>query len=101
MTSVGVVIWSEPFIQDRFAEVPFAGCGSQITVFSAPNYCDEMNNKGAFIRLAWIYKHLNWGRQTSFEPQIYFAFTNVERIPALPFIRVTRYGLLCFDAVQG
>lgn len=24
----------------------------QITVFSAPNYCDEMGNKGAFIRYA-------------------------------------------------
>lgn len=25
----------------------------QITVFSAPNYCDEMGNKGAFIRYAY------------------------------------------------
>ena len=24
--------------------------GRVITVFSAPNYCDQMNNKGAFIR---------------------------------------------------
>lgn len=25
--------------------------GQLITVFSAPNYCDQMGNKGAFIRL--------------------------------------------------
>ncbi len=25
--------------------------GRVITVFSAPNYCDQMNNKGAFIRM--------------------------------------------------
>ena len=26
--------------------------GYCITVFSAPNYCDQMGNKGAFIRFA-------------------------------------------------
>jgi serine/threonine-protein phosphatase 5 len=25
--------------------------GRVVTIFSAPNYCDQMGNKGAFIRL--------------------------------------------------
>jgi len=29
----------------------FEHSGKLITVFSAPNYCDQMGNKGAFIRL--------------------------------------------------
>ncbi|CAM9931298.1 unnamed protein product [Phaeothamnion confervicola] len=30
--------------------------GRCITVFSAPNYCDQMGNKGAFIRFGWDLK---------------------------------------------
>ena len=30
--------------------------GKCITVFSAPNYCDQMGNKGAFIRLPYSMK---------------------------------------------
>ena len=26
--------------------------GRVITIFSAPNYCDQMNNKGAYIRFS-------------------------------------------------
>ena len=25
--------------------------GKVVTIFSAPNYCDQMGNKGAFIRM--------------------------------------------------
>ena len=25
-------------------------CGRVITIFSAPNYCDQMKNKGAYIK---------------------------------------------------
>lgn len=36
--------------------------GRLITVFSAPNYCDSMGNKGAFVRL----EHDLEPRMTSF-----------------------------------
>ena len=30
--------------------------GKLITIFSAPNYCDQMGNKGAFIRFDYSMK---------------------------------------------
>ena len=33
--------------------------GKLATVFSAPNYCDQMGNKGAYIRLDG--KTMTWG----------------------------------------
>ena len=46
--------------------------GRVLTVFSAPNYCDQMGNKGAYIRLSGA----------SMEPQI-TTFEKVEH-PKIP-----------------
>lgn len=52
--------------------------GKLITVFSAPNYCDQMGNKGAFI-------HFN--RSNNLKPQ----FTTFDAVPHPP-VRPMQYA---------
>ena len=54
-------------VKDEGFEVDHDGC--LITVFSAPNYCDQMGNKGAFIR---------------FESDMVPHFTSFEAVPHPP-----------------
>lgn len=43
---------THPFTHYQPSLPPTHAGGRCITVFSAPNYCDEMGNKGAFIRFS-------------------------------------------------
>ena len=62
-------------VKDQGYEIEHGGyC---ITVFSAPNYCDQMGNKGAFIRF----------RGDDMSPQ----FTTFEAVPHPP-VRVMAYA---------
>jgi len=45
---VDLLIRSHEVKQEGYEEAHNGKC---ITIFSAPNYCDQMGNKGAFIRL--------------------------------------------------
>ena len=37
---------------------------SVITIFSAPNYCDVYNNKGAIIKFEVIFIEINMNKET-------------------------------------
>jgi serine/threonine-protein phosphatase 5 len=60
--------------------------GYCITVFSAPNYCDQMGNKGAFIRF----------NGASMTPQ----FTTYEAVPH-PNVRSMAYASSFFNSIFG
>lgn len=49
-TSFGMFIWIV-VLQVKEGGYEVAHDGKCVTVFSAPNYCDNMGNKGAFIKL--------------------------------------------------
>ena len=57
--------------------------GKCITVFSAPNYCDTMGNKGAFINL--------WGTDTGPKGLTEPKFTSYESVPH-PNVRPMAYA---------
>jgi serine/threonine-protein phosphatase 5 len=61
-------------VKEEGFEVMHDGCC--ITIFSAPNYCDSMGNKGAFIR---------------FEADLVPHFTSFDAVPHPP-IRPMRYA---------
>lgn len=67
-------------VKDEGFEVDHGGCC--ITVFSAPNYCDQMGNKGAFIR----FEHDMVPHMTSFA-----AVVSSGRKPSPP--RLIRWGV--------
>lgn len=60
-------------VKDEGFEVDHGGCC--ITVFSAPNYCDQMQNKGAFIR----FEHDMVPHMTSFAAVVRAALRRGER----------------------
>jgi hypothetical protein len=43
-------LYQPPHIQVKEEGYEVAHDGLLVTVFSAPNYCDQMGNKGAFVR---------------------------------------------------
>jgi len=66
------VIWSHEVKNEGYE---FQRGGKVITIFSAPNYCDQMGNKGAFIRF----------KGSEMEPK-FTTFTHVEHPAVKPMM---------------
>jgi serine/threonine-protein phosphatase PP1 catalytic subunit len=56
-------------------QFPFEGEQSMVTVFSAPNYCYEYNNKGAIMQVDkdllcqfCVLEPVNWEKEADLEP---------------------------------
>jgi serine/threonine-protein phosphatase 5 len=68
-------------VKDEGYEVEHGG--KLVTVFSAPNYCDQMNNKGAYLRVSFPAENLNGNAKIDFH-----TFTAVPHPP----VRAMQYA---------